>query len=135
MIFQNAKTLLFGGLIGTILILSASSNLVSDITSNSTVALIDNIQYVEPNYVLSVSYSVDGTNYNGTLTLNSTNNKVGDYIEIDYQKNNYNNIVLHTNKTKTAIYSSLGGIVFLILSYFAYIQLNKEVRDAEKLFE
>lgn len=135
MIFENIKSLLVTGLVGVVLILCASSNFFTEFDYESTQAQILDIQYDVPNYKLKVSYSVDGTNYNGTLLGNFSNDKVGDMVTINYEKKNYNNIVEYKNKTKMAIYSSLGGLSFLTLSYFAFIQFKKDVVKSEKFFE
>ncbi len=135
MVFENIKSLLVTGLIAVVLILCASSNFYTEFDYGSTQAQILDIQYDVPNYKLTVSYSIDGTNYNGTLVGDFLNDKVGDLVTINYEKKNYNNIVQYTNKTKMAIYSSLGGLAFLILSYFAFIQFKKDVVRTEKFFE
>jgi hypothetical protein len=135
MVFENIKSLLLTGIVGVVLILSASSNFFTEFDYGNTEAQITNVQYDDPNYKLSVVYSIDGTIYNGMLSIKSPHNKAGDVITINYEKKNYNKITPYTNKAKMAIYSSIGAIICLTLFYFAFFQVQKELRQAEKLFE
>jgi len=136
--FENIKSLLISGLVGVILLLCASSNVYTEFDYDSTQAQITDITSVPKLKELNVtlSYTVNGASYTNSITTDTSfSNSVGDNVEIDYLKSNPNKILLHTNRTKTAIYSALGGLVCLVLCYFAFIQLERDVVMTERLFQ
>jgi hypothetical protein len=135
--FEYIKTLLATGLVAVVLVLCASSNLFTEFDYDTTQALISNIQHDDTKkiYQLTVSYSVNGTNYNGILMENSSDNKVGDNITIDYQKNDLTKISPHVNRTKLALSSCVGALACATMSYFTFVSVKSDIANTARLFK
>jgi hypothetical protein len=117
--------LLTTSLIAAVLLLCASSNFLTDFNYGDSQAQITSVTRSNKDYNYVVSYSVNNINYTGILKDNLEDKKTGDMIQINYEKQNPKNITLYTNKMKASFYSSLIGLLFVVLSYFAYIQVKK----------
>jgi hypothetical protein len=138
MVFQDLKFLLTTLIVGVVLILCASSNFYTGFEYETVESQITNIDYDKKlkKHTITVNYVVNAVNYtNSIMDETLPNENVGDYIKINYLKNNPNNIILYTNKTKTIIYSSLAGLVLLFLSYIAFFQVKRDFNRMERDLE
>jgi len=133
MFFQSAKTLLVTGLVGIVLVLCASSNFVSSNEYKTIGAEIKNIEFLNPEYKISVNYTIDGVSYNSSYNTNSLINKngsvnnIGETILINYEKSNYNNITEFVSDSNLALHSCISGAVCLFVCFLALIQFNNDV--------
>jgi hypothetical protein len=132
--FELVKTLLVSVLVGIVLILCASSNVYTYYEFDSTLGQITNIEQ-DKNKVnqLTISYTANGNTHTGVLTANSPDNKVGDTIPVDYNKNNVSDVRLSANHLKSALFSSVAGIVCMFIFYLAFIRIKKDVEKISQL--
>jgi hypothetical protein len=139
MVFNDIKSLLITVVVGVVLIIFAISNFYTEFQYDSSQALITNITRGDSTnltYNVLVSYNVNGINYsNNVVTDSSFTNKVDDNITIDYLKNDPNKIMLHTDRNKTALYSSVGGVACLFLFYYSLIQIRNNFQTLKSYIQ
>lgn len=77
---------------------------------------------------LTINYLVNGNKITNRIVINSEKKyKEGDIVSMEYDVNNYLNISFKTEYKRTALVSSVCGLIFLVTSIIIYDGIRQNV--------